>query len=62
MLVYSAGLRVSEAVKLRRGDIDFERKTIFIRSAKGRKDRYVMLSDVAAAALRKHLAEAEAFS
>ncbi|GMO41206.1 MAG: hypothetical protein Pg6C_01970 [Treponemataceae bacterium] len=55
MLVYSAGLRVSEAVKLRREDIDFERKTLFIRSAKGCKDRYVMLSDVAARALREYL-------
>jgi site-specific recombinase XerD len=58
MLVYSAGLRVSEVVKLRREDIDFERKALFIRSAKGRKDRYVMLSDVAARALREYLKQA----
>ncbi len=41
MLMYSAGLRVGEVV------IDAERKLIHIRGAKGRKDRYTMLSEVA---------------
>jgi len=41
MLTYSAGLRVSEVVKLRQEDIDVERKLIHIRGAKGRKDRYI---------------------
>ncbi|MDP2208037.1 MAG: tyrosine-type recombinase/integrase [Bacteroidota bacterium] len=35
MLIYSAGLRVGEAVKLRVEDIDSKRKLIYIRSAKG---------------------------
>ena len=47
MLVYSAGLRVSEVVKLRPMDIDAERKLVCVRCAKGRKDRYTILSDVA---------------
>jgi len=47
MLIYSAGLRVSEVVKLKPEDIDAERKLIHIRGGKGRKDRYTMLSDVA---------------
>jgi site-specific recombinase XerD len=59
MLVYGGGLRVSEVVKLRREDIDFERKTMFLRAAKGRKDRYVMLPEMAAAALRSYLKNKE---
>lgn len=51
MVIYSAGLRVSEAVKLRITDIDSDRMTLHIRSGKGGKDRYVILSPVAYAAL-----------
>ena len=43
-LVYSAGLRIGEALNLRHGDIDFERGLIHIKTAKGRKDRYTLLS------------------
>jgi len=57
MLVYSAGLRVSEVVKLERGDIDDERKLIHVKGAKGRKDRYTILSDVALNTLKKYLIE-----
>lgn len=45
MLIYSAGLRVGEAVKLTQEDIDTQRKLIHIRGAKGRKDRYTILSE-----------------
>jgi len=54
MLIYSAGLRVSEVVKLKPEDIDAERKLIHIKGAKGRKDRYTMLSDVAMKTLREY--------
>ena len=37
MLIYSAGLRVSEVVKLKPEDIDTERKLIHIKRAKGGK-------------------------
>ena len=47
MLIYSAGLRVGEVVKLRVEDIDVERGMIRIRGGKGRKDRYAILSEVA---------------
>lgn len=43
--IYSAGLRRSELINLRKQDIDFERKTIFIRGAKGKKDRISILSE-----------------
>lgn len=44
-MVYSAGLRVGEVVRLRVEDIDMSRMMIRIQQAKGRKDRYVMLSE-----------------
>ncbi|MDC7225961.1 MAG: tyrosine-type recombinase/integrase [Spirochaetales bacterium] len=47
-LIYSAGLRVSEAVNLKNTDIDTERMMIHIRNSKGKKSRYVMLSEKAA--------------
>ncbi|RZN37554.1 MAG: recombinase XerC [Methanophagales archaeon ANME-1-THS] len=46
MLIYSAGLRVGEVVRLKPEDIDSERTLIHIKGAKGKKDRYTMLSDV----------------
>jgi len=45
MLVYSAGLRVGETVRLKKEHIDLSRKSIRIVSGKGRKDRYTLLSD-----------------
>jgi len=42
--IYGAGLRVSEAVKLRVQDIDSDRMTLHIRCSKGGKDRYAILS------------------
>ena len=47
MLAYSGGLRVSEVVKLKVDDIDTHRKLIHIKGAKGRKDRYTIISDIA---------------
>ena len=54
MLTYSAGLRVSEVIKLRISDIDSQRMTLHIRDAKGHKDRYVILSPVMHQALRAY--------
>lgn len=52
---YSAGLRVSEIVNLRIADIDSVRMQIFIRRAKGKKDRYVSLSPVLLDILRDYM-------
>jgi len=54
MLVYSAGLRVGEVVKLKPEDIDSGRKMIHVQSGKGRKDRYTLLSDVVLEYLRMY--------
>ncbi len=44
-VAYGAGLRASEVVSLKVGDIDSARGVIRIEQGKGRKDRYAMLSD-----------------
>jgi len=54
-LVYSAGLRIGEVVKLKREDVDPARKTLHIRQGKGRKDRYTILSATAYKMLELYL-------
>jgi integrase/recombinase XerD len=43
--IYAVGLRVSELISLTVKDIDSGRMVIHVRQGKGRKDRYVMLSE-----------------
>ena len=42
-LIYSAGLRISELLRLRSEDILIDRKMVYICKSKGRKDRYTTL-------------------
>jgi site-specific recombinase XerD len=44
-MIYSAGLRRSELINLRVEDVDSHRMMIFVRGAKGKKDRYTLLSE-----------------
>ena len=42
---YDCGLRISELIKLKITDVDFDRKMVHIRQSKHKKDRYVPISD-----------------
>ena len=54
MTMYSGGLRVSELLELKASDIDSARMLIRIRQGKGRKDRYVNLSQRLLLVLREY--------
>jgi integrase/recombinase XerD len=51
-VAYGTGLRVSEVVALKVGDIDSERMTLRVEQGKGQKDRYAMLSPILLERLR----------
>ena len=44
-LLYSSGLRIGELINLELNDIDVDRRQIFVRNGKGRKDRYVIMAE-----------------
>jgi len=52
LIAYSAGLRVSEVVRLKLSDINSDRMQIFIKNGKGKKDRIVPLSKMILMLLR----------
>jgi len=51
-VAYATGLRASEVVSLRVGDIDSQRMVLRVEQGKGRKDRYAMLPPVLLERLR----------
>lgn len=55
-LIYSGGFRIGEALNLKMSDIDSDRMLIHIRNAKGKKDRYTLLSKKVLAILREYYA------
>jgi site-specific recombinase XerD len=55
--IYSAGLRRSELINLRKNNIHYDRKLIFIQGAKGKKDRNTILSDALIIILKQYLKE-----
>lgn len=54
-LLYGAGLRLMECVRLRIKDVEFSRQEIIIREGKGGKDRVTMLPSSLIAPLQSHL-------
>ena len=55
-LLYGAGMRLMECVRLRIKDVDCERNEVLIRDGKGGKDRVTMLPGSLTAELHNHLA------
>jgi integrase/recombinase XerD len=53
-IIYACGLRVSEGARLRVEDIDSDRKLLWVRDGKGRKDRCVPLPERPLELLRAH--------
>jgi integron integrase len=54
-LLYGAGLRLMECVRLRVKDVDFTYRQILVRDGKGQKDRVTMLPQAIAEPLRQHV-------
>ncbi len=56
-LLYGAGLRLMECLRLRVQDIDCEKNEILVRNGKGAKDRITMLPDALKPPLKSHLSK-----
>lgn len=56
-LLYGAGLRLTECLRLRVKDVDFDRNIITVREGKGGKDRITMLPQPVKAPLGEHLVQ-----
>ena len=57
MVMYSAGLRISETARLKISNIDSNRMLLRVDQGKGKKDRYTLLSTVALETLRAYWKE-----
>ena len=55
-MIYSSGLRISELLNLKISNIDVERRQVFIKSGKGRKDRTVIFAESFLPMYRNYLA------
>lgn len=54
-LLYGAGLRISEALRLRVQDVDFDYHQLTVRSGKGLKDRVTMLPESVQDRVKEHI-------
>lgn len=59
-ILYGAGLRIMECVRLRVKDIDFEMNQITVRNGKGKKDRRTVMPNVIKDVLMRHLLKVKA--
>ncbi|NJE05436.1 recombinase XerC [Thermococcus sp. M36] len=55
LLLYGAGLRVSELCNLKKSDVDLDRNLIVVRGGKGAKDRVVPIPAFLGRAIREYL-------
>jgi len=58
-MLYGAGLRLMECIRLRVQDLDFERGLIYVRSAKGNKDRTTLLPKSIQPEMRRQVEKAK---
>ncbi|MBR9705827.1 tyrosine-type recombinase/integrase [Candidatus Pacearchaeota archaeon] len=61
-LLYSSGLRVSEIVKLKTQDLDFDEHTGWVREGKGKKDRMFIFSKKLSTKLKKFISKHDGWS
>lgn len=54
-LLYSSGLRISELINLKISDISIDRRQVFVKNGKGRKDRYITLAESMLPLLHQYL-------
>ncbi len=59
-LLYGAGMRLLECVRLRVKDLDLSRSEITVRQGKGGRDRVTMVPQALAAELRSQIGRAHA--
>jgi len=59
-LMYGAGLRLMECLRLRVQDVDFSRSEILVRDGKGGKDRITILPESLKEPFREHLKKVKA--
>jgi integron integrase len=59
-LLYGAGLRLTECLRLRIKDVDFDRGVIYVREGKVAKDRVVMLPRPLISSIRHQIADSRA--
>jgi len=56
-LIYASGIRITECVRLRVKDLDFENRSLIVRSGKGDKDRATLLPEFLHHPLKEHLTD-----
>ncbi|WP_018128385.1 integron integrase [Balneola vulgaris] len=54
-ILYGSGLRISECLRLRVQDIDFDYNQIWVRSGKGNRDRVTLLPQICVSGLKKQI-------
>lgn len=59
MLLYGGGLRIGELIRLKKGDLEIDRKMVRVLQGKGKKDRYTLLPLSILDRLKRYLAAAD---